>query len=94
MTRASCVASVEKAIKQVIGVESVNVNLAERTALVAGSPNIEQVIQAVKDAGYGAEVSEDEQTRRQRQQEQNTQTFKTHLRNACIALGLGVPMMA
>nr|WP_318442349.1 copper-translocating P-type ATPase [Photobacterium leiognathi] len=94
MTCASCVASVEKAIKQVAGVESVNVNLAERTALVAGSPNIEQVIQAVKDAGYGAEVSEDEQTRRQRQQEQNTQTFKTHLRNACIALGLGVPMMA
>nr|WP_318457839.1 copper-translocating P-type ATPase [Photobacterium leiognathi] len=94
MTCASCVASVEKAIKQVAGVESVNVNLAERTALIAGSPNIEQVIQAVKDAGYGAEVSEDEQTRRQRQQEQNTQTFKTHLRNACIALGLGVPMMA
>nr|WP_318495487.1 copper-translocating P-type ATPase [Photobacterium leiognathi] len=94
MTCASCVASVEKAIKQVADVESVNVNLAERTALVAGSPNIEQVIQAVKDAGYGAEVSEDEQTRRKRQQEQNTQTFKTHLRNACIALGLGVPMMA
>ncbi len=94
MTCASCVASVEKAIKQVAGVESVNVNLAERTALVAGSPNIAQVIQAVKDAGYGAEVSEDEQTRRQRQQEQNTQTFKTHLRNACIALSLGVPMMA
>ncbi|WP_305837628.1 cation transporter [Photobacterium leiognathi] len=94
MTCASCVASVEKAIKQVAGVENVNVNLAERTALIAGSPNIEQVIQAVKDAGYGAEVSEDEQTRRQRQQEQNTQTFKTHLRNAFIALGLGVPMMA
>nr|WP_318469731.1 copper-translocating P-type ATPase [Photobacterium leiognathi] len=94
MTCASCVASVEKAIKQVAGVENVNVNLAERTALVAGNPNIEQVIQAVKDAGYSAEVSEDEQTRRQRQQEQNTQTFKMHLRNACIALGLGVPMMA
>nr|WP_305461593.1 copper-translocating P-type ATPase [Photobacterium leiognathi] len=94
MTCAKRVASVEKAIKQVAGVESVNVNLAERTALVVGSPNIEQVIQAVKDAGYGAEVSEDEQTRRQRQQEQNTQTFKTHLRNACIALSLGVPMMA
>nr|WP_237459005.1 copper-translocating P-type ATPase [Photobacterium lucens] len=94
MTCASCVASVEKAIKQVAGVENVNVNLAERTALVAGNPNIEQVIQAVKAAGYDAELSEDEQTRRQRQQEQNTQTFKTHLRNAFIALGLGIPMMA
>ncbi|PSV23811.1 copper-translocating P-type ATPase [Photobacterium leiognathi subsp. mandapamensis] len=94
MTCASCVASVEKAIKQVAGVENVNVNLAERTALVAGNPNIEQVIQAVKAAGYDAELSEDEQMRRQRQQEQNTQTFKTHLRNAFIALGLGIPMMA
>lgn len=94
MTCASCVASVEKAIKQVPNVESVNVNLAERTALIAGNMAINQVIEAIEAAGYGAELSEDEHTRRIRQQAQNTHTFHTHLRNACIALGLGVPMMA
>ncbi|MCG3866069.1 cadmium-translocating P-type ATPase [Photobacterium sp. Ph5] len=94
MTCASCVASVEKAIRQVIGVDTVSVNLAERTALISGTPDIKAVIAAITEAGYGAEISEDEQTRRHRQQQQNTQTFKTHLRNAFIALGLGIPMMA
>ncbi|KJG27177.1 cadmium-translocating P-type ATPase [Photobacterium angustum] len=94
MTCASCVASVEKAIRQVTGVDTVSVNLAERTALISGTPDIKAVIAAITEAGYGAEISEDEQTRRHRQQQQNTLTFKTHLRNAFIALGLGVPMMA
>ncbi|MGF1703641.1 heavy metal translocating P-type ATPase [Photobacterium makurazakiensis] len=94
MTCASCVASVEKAIVSVKGVASASVNLAERTALVTGSASTDVVIQAISDAGYGAELSEDEQSRRQRQQQQNETTFRNHIRNAYIALGAGVPMMA
>ncbi|MGR5149307.1 copper-translocating P-type ATPase [Photobacterium alginatilyticum] len=98
MTCASCVASVEKAILAVPGVDKANVNLAERTALVSGQAPFENVISAViiaiNDAGYGAEQSEDEQSRRLRQQQQNEQTFRRHLRNAFIALGAGIPMMA
>ncbi|OLQ78387.1 copper-translocating P-type ATPase [Photobacterium proteolyticum] len=94
MTCASCVASVEKAILAVPGVDSANVNLAERMALVSGQAQVEDVITAITDAGYGAEQSEDEQSRRQRQQQQNEQTFRRHLRNAFIALGAGIPMMA
>ncbi|MGF1685005.1 copper-translocating P-type ATPase [Photobacterium minamisatsumaniensis] len=94
MTCASCVASVEKAIVSVKGVASASVNLAERTALVTGSASTDVVIQAISDAGYGAELSEDEQSRRQRQQQQNEVTFRKHIRNAYIALGAGGPMMA
>lgn len=94
MTCASCVSSVEKAILSVPGITSANVNLAERTALIAGSVPVETVISAITEAGYGAEQSEDEQSRRQRQQQQNEQTFRQHLRNAFIALGAGIPMMA
>lgn len=94
MTCASCVSSVEKAILSVSGITSANVNLAERTALIAGSAPVEAVISAITEAGYGAEQSEDEQSRRQRQQQQNEQTFRQHLRNAFIALGAGIPMMA
>ncbi|WP_237043630.1 cation transporter [Photobacterium kishitanii] len=94
LTCASCVASVEKAIKAVDGVDSVNVNLAERTALIYGQASSQAVIEAIQQAGYGAEQSEDDQTRRIRQQQQNQQTVKTHMRNAIIALTLGVPMMA
>ncbi|SMY35895.1 Copper-exporting P-type ATPase A [Photobacterium andalusiense] len=94
LTCASCVASVEKAIKTVDGVDSVNVNLAERTALIYGQASPQAIITAIEQAGYGAEQSEDDQSRRLRQQQQNQQTVKTHMRNAMIALGLGVPMMA
>ena len=94
LTCASCVASVEKAIKAVDGVSNVNVNLAERTALIYGQAPLQAIIQAIESAGYGAEESEDDQTRRIRQQQQNQQTFKTHIRNATASLALGVPLMA
>ncbi|OAN18689.1 Cu+ exporting ATPase [Photobacterium jeanii] len=94
MTCASCVASVEQAIQSVAGVEHVKVNLAERTALVSGSASAEAISQAVDAAGYGAELSQDEQTRRARQQEDQQASYQTHIRNALIALALGVPLMA
>ncbi|MEC6815380.1 copper-translocating P-type ATPase [Photobacterium toruni] len=94
LTCASCVASVEKAIKAVNGVTNVNVNLAERTALIYGQAPSQAIITAIENAGYGAEESEDDQTRRIRQQQQNQQTFKTHIRNATASLALGVPLMA
>ena len=94
MTCASCVASVEKAILSVPGITSANVNLAERTALVYGTAATEKIIAAISDAGYGAEQSEDEQSRRARQQQQSQQAFRQHLRNASIALSVGIPMMA
>ncbi|MDO6705298.1 cation transporter [Photobacterium sp. 1_MG-2023] len=94
MTCASCVSSVEKAIRQVDGVTRVNVNLAERTALVQGEIDPETVSQAVSDAGYGAELSEDEVTRRARQQAQNQATYRQHLTNATLGLALGAPLMA
>ncbi|MGF1835624.1 heavy metal translocating P-type ATPase [Photobacterium sanguinicancri] len=94
MTCASCVSSVEKAILGVAGVQTANINLAERTALVSGTAVNIDIITAVIEAGYGAEVSEDEHARRQRQQEQQTTSYKTHIRNAIIALSIGIPLMA
>lgn len=94
MTCASCVSSVEKAIRQVDAVSAVSVNLAERTALVQGEIDPESVIRAVSNAGYGAELSEDERTRRERQQAQNSAVYRQHLINAGLALALGVPLMA
>ena len=94
MTCASCVSSVEKAILSVAGVSSTSVNLAERTALVSGNASSDKIIQAVEDAGYQAELSEDELTRRQRQQAQNEKTYRQHIKNAYIALAVGGPLMA
>nr|WP_274141945.1 heavy metal translocating P-type ATPase [Enterovibrio sp. ZSDZ35] len=94
MTCASCVSSVEKALKNVAGVESVSVNFAERTASINGDASVETLINAVEQAGYGAEVSEDEATRRERQAVMHAEQFAEHKRNTWLALGLGAPLMA
>lgn len=63
MTCASCVARVEKALKKVEGVQNATVNLATEQAWVQADPsvNVEDLIRAVKKAGYDAKASEKNQ---------------------------------
>ena len=58
MTCSACSAHVEKAVRQVEGVDSVSVNLLGNSMLVeyGGKTGPEQIIQAVTDAGYGASL--------------------------------------
>lgn len=55
MTCAACQAHVERAVKSVAGVDSVNVSLLTNSMTVEGSASPENIIKAVEDAGYGAE---------------------------------------
>lgn len=61
MMCAGCVSSVENALQQVTGVTTANVNLAERTALVAGTAQAEDLVLAVKQAGYDAAIMQGRQ---------------------------------
>jgi Cu+-exporting ATPase len=54
MSCAGCVATVEKALQAVPGVESASVNFAEHTALVTGDAAADVLVGAVMDAGYKA----------------------------------------
>lgn len=56
MMCAGCVSAVETALQSVGGVETATVNLAERTALVKGSPDETALVQAVRQAGFDAAV--------------------------------------
>lgn len=56
MTCAHCKAAVEKAIKEVLGVEDVEVSLDDGFAVVRGSAEPEKLVEAVKEAGYEAKV--------------------------------------
>ena len=51
---AGCVASVERALAGVDGVEDAAVNLTERTATVEGSATADALIEAIRSAGYEA----------------------------------------
>ncbi len=55
-----CVQSVEKALQQTNGVDAVKVDLASEKATVDYNPdqlNQEDLLQVIKDSGYGADVS-------------------------------------
>ena len=56
MTCASCVGRVERALKAVSGVTEAAVNLATERATVRGGANMAELIAAIADAGYEAEV--------------------------------------
>jgi len=63
MTCASCVQTVEGALRGLLGVLSANVNLATNIAMVeysAGSVMPQEMVRAIKDVGYGASVPEAE----------------------------------
>ncbi|OOE67231.1 copper-translocating P-type ATPase [Salinivibrio sp. IB868] len=94
MTCASCVSSVENAISGVDGVANVSVNLAERSAIVKGNASPDAIVDAVENAGYGAEKVEDDNDRRERQQHQQAAELKNFKRSTIAGLGLGGPIMA
>jgi P-type Cu+ transporter len=93
MSCASCVSKVQNALQSVDGVEVARVNLAERSALVTGHPGNEALIAAVKNAGYGAEIIEDEGERRERQQQMSQASMKRFQWQAALGLLLGIPLM-
>jgi len=93
MTCASCVNKVEKALQTVPGVQQARVNLADRSALISGTPDSQALLQAVVKAGYGAELIVDESLRRQRQQQTAQQSMKRFSWQAALALSLGIPLM-
>lgn len=51
-----CKAAVESALREVLGVEGVQVSLDEGFAVVRGKANPEELVEAVKEAGYEAKV--------------------------------------
>lgn len=93
MSCASCVSRVQNALQKVPGVSQARVNLAERSALVMGTADAAALVEAVASAGYSAEVIEDDQERRERQQETADAAVKRFRWQAIVALLVGVPVM-
>ncbi len=93
MSCASCVSRVQNALQQVAGVGQARVNLADRSALVLGSATPQALITAVKNAGYNAEVIEDDQQRREKQQQNARQAMRRFSWQSALALTLGIPLM-
>jgi len=80
MNCGSCASRVDKALSQVDGVEQVSVNLASDSAEVQLSQSqdvsIEQLVEAVKEAGYDAHRVVDRDKEMQEQRERQQKEFK------------------
>ncbi|KAA1226952.1 heavy metal translocating P-type ATPase [Vibrio cholerae] len=94
MTCASCVASVEKALLSVEGVQSAQVNLAEQSALVkANFTNPQPLLNAIQSSGYQAEILDDPAQQQAKQQAQLEALQKEHKQSALLGIALGAPLM-
>lgn len=93
MNCASCAGRVDKALNQLEGVNEVAVNLASDSAEIkADNVTVEQLIKAVKDAGYDAHeiVDRDKEMREQRARQQHE--FSTLRRELLVATLLTLPV--
>ncbi|MGP9499020.1 MULTISPECIES: heavy metal translocating P-type ATPase [unclassified Halomonas] len=93
MTCASCVKSVQNALKNTHGVEAASVNFATHTAQVMGSADTQALINAVASAGYTAEPIVDMREAERVRTEQDATTYRQRLRGSTIALALAIPLM-
>ena len=91
MSCAGCVASVEKALQAVAGVESASVNFAEHTAQVSGDVAVEALIAAVKAAGYDAAELRGKEDEAEKEIAELIY-FRSLLRKAGVAGLVGIPL--
>lgn len=91
MTCASCVARVEKALKKVPGVQQANVNLATEQAWVEADTTVsaDKLIQAIRKAGYDAQLQTTTTTEQADQKASEQQQLK---RDLLISLVLAIPV--
>ncbi|NHO63953.1 copper-translocating P-type ATPase [Aestuariicella hydrocarbonica] len=92
---ASCVGKIESALKAVPGVESAEMNFAQRTVSVTGNAQADSLVSAVEKAGYNAKLAaaESEDDALAEKEQADWAYYKRLMREMTIALSLGVPLM-
>ena len=92
---ASCVSKIEGALRSVQGVDTAEMNLAQRTVSIVGNAKESKLITAIKNAGYDAHsmtgIAED--TILDEKEIADLKYYRKLIRNTVIALLLGVPLM-
>lgn len=92
---ASCVGKIEKALMAVPGVQTAEMNFANRTVQVQGSAATELLVKAVEQAGYNAKnmASETESDALDEKEQADLAYYQKLMRQTWVALALGVPLM-
>jgi Cu+-exporting ATPase len=99
MTCASCSAVIEKVVGKLDGVEAVSVNLALNTGVVAFDPTVvgvDRIVNAITDAGYGAEVHVDVPLGSDKvdvQAEAQAKAYRGEVRMFGFTVALAIPLL-
>lgn len=88
MTCSACSARVEKAVSKVSGVVSCSVNLLTNSMSVEGSASVQDVIAAVRNAGYGANLYETKRTSSGIKSDAENSMFKRLVSSVCLLIPL------
>lgn len=93
MSCAACVARVEKAVSKVSGVSSCSVSLLTNSMGVEGNANPDDIIEAVKNAGYDAKIlggkSNEKNSSKTNQNEENLENTETPILIKRLILSVG-----
>jgi Cu+-exporting ATPase len=92
MRCAGCVGPVESSLQSVSGVKTATVSLADHSAIVTGSPDIESLKMAVREAGYDAAVMEELEDPAEQESREQTR-YEELLKKAGVAGALSLPLM-
>lgn len=92
-TCASCVRTIEQALRGTRGVKQAEMNFADRTARISGTANAATLIKAVEAAGYGASEMQPEDDGSEQEALEQAH-YRQLLKHMWLGLGLGVPLMA
>ncbi|AXV67442.1 Cu(2+)-exporting ATPase (plasmid) [Pseudoalteromonas lipolytica] len=92
---ASCVGKIEAALQNTPGVNSAEMNFADRTVLVSGTANTQDLVKAIESAGYNAKPFNDSSHADSLDEKEAADWayYKKLMRDTIIALSLGVPLM-
>jgi Cu+-exporting ATPase len=93
VTCASCVNTIEKALFAISGVDSVDVNFANRTATVVSDQTVSVLIEAIQNAGYGAEEVIDQALAYDVKEAREADEYRFKVKQSVVGLVLGVPLM-
>ncbi|QJQ94602.1 MULTISPECIES: heavy metal translocating P-type ATPase [Halomonadaceae] len=94
MTCASCVRSVQEALRRTPGVTRAEVNFGTHTAQVSGTASLDSLVKAVAEAGYGAEPIVDLHQAQATRSANDAAEYRRRLRGSALSLALAVPLMA
>jgi Cu+-exporting ATPase len=93
VTCASCVNTIQSALEHTSGVETVNINFANRTASIVSTHTPDDLIDIIQSTGYDAIEIIDKDAADAEKIELERKEYRSKIKQSIIGLGLGVPLM-